>query len=117
MSNRLLYWIGKTLFVLWGRLFEVIDISLPCVKCYTCQVCITCEKYGCQVGEAGAPQQLTVPPQQQWIVQPQQQWTPQPQQPIPTMLPPQFEKRVREIIIEVLTELGLIEVKGRRTIQ
>lgn len=87
-------------------------MSQPCGICYTCQVCVTCEKYGCQVGEA------TVPPQQQWIPQ-QQQWIPvQPIMPQPR--PPMYqqqaldEKRIREIVIEVLIELGLISVKGRK---
>ncbi|MEM2163727.1 MAG: hypothetical protein QXR62_04805 [Candidatus Bathyarchaeia archaeon] len=98
----------------------MIDISLPCVKCYTCQVCITCEKYGCQVGETNPPQWAeTVPPEQQFTA-PQ---TPPtrlivPQTPPRPIVQPQMidEKRIREIVIEVLIELGLIEVKGRRTV-
>jgi len=88
--------------------------QLPCRVCYTCQVCVSCEVYGefgRREGEPAPP--VETPFQVERPISPAPMPRPQPQfmqQPIP----PLTEERVREIVFEILTQLGLVKPPQRR---
>ena len=78
------------------------DKEIQCRICYTCQSCVTCEKYGEQMMPAIRP-----PPQQMPMQMPQQ---------TPTQLLTAEEIRiiVKEAMIEALIQLGLVKPCERK---
>jgi len=81
---------------------EVKDESMSeCGKCFGCEVCIKCEKFGPQAPRQPARQPIGVQPA---VCRPQ--GFPQP--------PPIDEQRIRQIVLEILIELGLIPEARKR---
>jgi len=77
--------------------------EFQCGVCYECQVCVQCEKYG------GGRMAQQMPPVQRQIR------APQPVMPQPQMqFQPLTEERVREIILEMLIQYGLVKGSERR---
>jgi hypothetical protein len=87
------------------------DKEVQCGVCYTCQLCVTCEKYG-EIRGQPIPQQ---PPQEQRmpVIRPPPQQMPQP---MPTQLLTAEEIRriVKEAMLEVLIQLGLAKPCERK---
>jgi len=77
---------------------EVKDESMSeCGKCFECEVCIKCEKFS---PPAQRPTQRPPARIQPPVCRPQQ--------------PPLDEQRVRQIVLEILIELGLIPEARKR---
>jgi len=86
---------------------------LPCRICYTCQVCISCEKYGEGAVVEGQPPM----PVQQPQLQPPMPMPMPIQPPMPMPVQPLTEERVREIILEMLIQFGLVKPQQQRRMQ
>jgi hypothetical protein len=82
-----------------------------CGICYTCQLCVTCEKYGDIRGQATTQQ----PPQEQRmpVIRP-------PPMPMPQPMPTQLltiddiRRIVKEAMFEVLLQLGLVKPQDKK---
>ena len=85
-----------------------------CGICFSCQVCVECEVFGPMPRRRQPP--IMAPPQPPVIAPPQPQpmqppSMPWPQQP-PTQIPKEeLEKTIREIVMQILIELGLVKEK------
>jgi trimethylamine:corrinoid methyltransferase-like protein len=81
------------------------DKEVQCGVCYTCQLCVTCEKYG-EIRGQPAPQQ---PPQEQRmpVIRP----PPMPMQPLTAE---EIRRIVKEAMLEVLVQLGLAKPSERK---